>query len=396
MRIEDNFKRQNSIYLLYTMLPFLLFCELALYLYTDSSKSGIKTLPYIGIIVIVVESILIIIQIVTRKKLQKKFSELSETEKDSFQIRPLLVGPILVNESVVVEYRMFRKRIIPISDIYIAKYKEEESDSRAGAISVGFVLKRIILTRKGKKRILIKAPATFIGEEPLAIVNSINNVIKGKNINENTKDVYAKYDGDYPFYGYFFSGLFGLYCLLQRLIQPVMNLFIDKDDKVQSFLFHLGYDRYFQIGVYVIIGIFVILSFIWKHKYLGIDLDSILSNFIGVAILISSFIILISTVDYGEISTLARKDYKDYQRGNYQYTETTIMYCGSNFYKNMYKSMDLTELLEEMNIDLLVYESCDTNEYFLYACERNGSKIKEEKEYQMKFLENMHLIVDGL
>lgn len=43
-----------------------------------------------------------------------------------------------------------------------------------------------------------------------------------------------------------------------------MNLFMDKEDKMQSLLFHLGYDRYFQIGMYVIIGIFIVLSFIWK------------------------------------------------------------------------------------------------------------------------------------
>ena len=289
---------------------------------------------------------------------------------------------------------MFRKRIIPIRDIYIAKYKEEESDSRAGAIRVSFVLKRIILLREGKKRILLKVPAIFMGEEPLVIVNSINNAIKGKKINEKTKDIYEKYDGDYPFYGYFLVALFGLYCLLQRLIHPIMNFFADKDNNIQNLLFHLGYDRYFQMGVYVIIGIVIILGFIWKYMYWGINLDSVLSNFIGISILIYVMIALMSVVDYGDISTLARKDYKDYQKENYQYIETKFIYCGDYFFR--YKgNVDLREFLEEMNIELLVFKSCNTNEYFLYACEKNESKIIKEKEYQMKFLENMHLIVDG-
>lgn len=226
------------------------------------------------------------IQIVTKKKLQKQWKELSETERASFHARPLLVGPILVNQSSVVEYRMFRKRIIPMKDIYIAKYKEEEHSARAGAILYIAVSKKIILIREGKKRIVVKAPAIFIGQEPLAIVNSINNVINGRNINENTKDIYEEYDGDYPFYGCFLVALFGLYCLLQRLINPVMNLFMDKEDKMQSLLFHLGYEQCFQVGIYVIMGIFIVVSFIWKYKYLGIDWDSVFSNFLGVAILI--------------------------------------------------------------------------------------------------------------
>lgn len=391
MNIEDNFKRQKRIYLFYTILPFLLFCELTLYVYSNSTKSNLRILPYVGMAVMVIESIMVIIQIVTKWKLQRKFNELSEAERVSFRTRPLLVGHILVNQSFVVEYRMFRKRIIPIDDIYMAKYKEEGSNARGGGISVSFVLKKIILLREGKKRILLKVPAIFRGEEPLVIVNSINNAISGRSINGNTKDIYEKYNGDYPFYGYFLVALFGLYCLLQWLIDPIMYLFADKDNKTQTLLFHLGYDRYFQMSVYIIIGIFIILSFIWKYRYFGINFDSYLSNFIGIAIVIYVMIALMSVVDYGDISTLARKDYKDYQKENYQYIETKFIYCGDYYQRNV----DLREFLEEMNIELSVYKSCDTNEYFLYVEEKNGSEIIEEKEYQIKFLNNMHLIVEG-
>ncbi|MBD5087218.1 MAG: hypothetical protein HDT30_00165 [Clostridiales bacterium] len=53
MKIEDNFKRQKRIYLFCTIVPFLIFCELTLYLYTDSSKAGIEILPYAGMAVMV-------------------------------------------------------------------------------------------------------------------------------------------------------------------------------------------------------------------------------------------------------------------------------------------------------------------------------------------------------
>lgn len=110
MKAEDNFKRQKRIYMFYTIVSFLVFCELTLYLYTDSSKAGIKILPYAGMAVMVIESVIITIQIVTKKKLQKQCSGLSEAERASFYDKPLLVGPILVNQFFVVEYRMFRKK----------------------------------------------------------------------------------------------------------------------------------------------------------------------------------------------------------------------------------------------------------------------------------------------
>ena len=53
LKIEDNFKRQKRIYLFCTIVPFLIFCELTLYLYTDSSKAGIEILPYAGMAVMV-------------------------------------------------------------------------------------------------------------------------------------------------------------------------------------------------------------------------------------------------------------------------------------------------------------------------------------------------------
>lgn len=137
---------------------------------------------------------------------------------------------------------------------------------------------------------------------------------------------------------------------------------------------------------------------------MGIDLDSILSNFLVFAIFVYIFIAMVSTVDYGDISLVARKDYKDYQRGNYQYTEAKIIYPPiiylndeNMLYKylnELLENMCVKELLEEMSIDLLIYKSGDTKEPFLYVYENNGRKIEADKKYEIKFLENTHLIID--
>lgn len=261
MAIEDNFKRQRSIYLFYTLFPILLFSEIFIYIYTAPFREGREIVPFLFGVLLLVESIIVFLQLVAKRRFVKQIKGMKEEEKSAFLARPLLVGPVLVNEFFVIEYRMFRKRIIPIGEIFQAKYKEEECNRRAGSVRVSFLMKHITLLRKGKRQISMKAPAPFIGKEPEAIVNSINHILQGEKIKEGTKDIYAKYNGDYPFYGIFVLGLVGIIFFLNRIYMPFMDLFINTENDIEYFLFHVGYDRYFQIGVFVIVGLYVAISF---------------------------------------------------------------------------------------------------------------------------------------
>lgn len=390
MAIEDNFKRQRSIYLFYTLFPILLFSEIFIYIYTDPFQEGREIVPFLFGALLLIESIIVLLQLVTKGRFFKQIKGMKEEEKSTFLVRPLLIGPILVNESFVIEYRMFRKRIIPIREIFQAKYKEEECNRRAGSVRVSFLMRRITLLRKGKRQINMKAPAPFIGEEPVAIVNSINHIIQGEKIREGTKDIYAKYDGDYPFYGIFVLGLAGIIFFLNRIYMPFMDLFINKKDDIEYFLFHVGYDRYFQIGVFVIVALYAVASFIWKYNYMGIDFDSILSNFVPLGVLLILFAVMLSLTDYGEISLEARKDFVNYKNEDFEYIETVLV--GGDSYFSREDNKELKNLTKRRQLEIRRYLSIEQDKYLF--CFGSTDIIVKERKYQIKYLKNTSLITE--
>ncbi|MBD5136590.1 MAG: hypothetical protein HDT39_11625 [Lachnospiraceae bacterium] len=390
MLVENNFKRQKSIYLFYTLLPVLIFGEIVIYVYTDFSHKETELLPFLACVVLLLESIIIFVQFITKIHLHRQINALDEKERAAFQKRPLLVGPILINEKFLVEYRMFRKRIIPISNVLKAKYKEERYNGNSYKNQISFTTRNIVLTRIGEKQIVVKVPRLFIGMEPEAIVNSINNMVQGKEIREKTKDIYNEYDGDYPFYGIFLVILLGIIFLLNRIYVPFMNLFIDTENEVEVLLFRAGYERYFQIGGFVLVCLYVILSFLWKYRYMGIIFDSMLSNFVMPFLLILMFFVNLSFVDYGDISVAARKDFVNYRRGNFEYTETELF--GGDSYFISERNYALENLTTELSLKLSRFVSRDTMIEFMFLY--NDSDIVKEHTYQIKYLKHTGLIVE--
>ena len=390
MLVENNFKRQKSIYLFYTLLPVLILGEIVIYVYTDFSHKGLELLPFLACGVFLAESIIIFVQLITKIHLHRQINALDEKERAAFEKRPLLVGPILINEKFLVEYRMFRKRIIPISNVLKAKYKEERYNGNSYKNQISFTTKNIVLTRIGEKQIVLKIPRIFIGTEPEAIVNSINNAVHGKEIREKMKDIYDEYDGDYPFYGIFLVILLGIIFLLNRIYVPFMNLFIDTENEVEVLLFRAGYERYFQIVAFVLVCLYVILSFLWKYKYMGIIFDSMLSNFVMPFLLILMFFVNLSFADYGDISAAARKDFVNYQRGNFEYTKTELFGGDSYFIRE--RNYALENLTTELSLKLSRFISRDTMIEFMFLY--NDSDIVKEHTYQIKYLKHTGLIVE--
>lgn len=388
MGIEDNFKRQRSIYLFYTLFPILLFSEIFIYIYTDPFQAGREIVPFLFGALLLIESSIVFLQFVSKRRFLRQIREMSEEEKHVFLERPLLIGSVLVNESFVIEYRMFRKRIIPIKEIFRAKFIEEECNGRAGSIRVSFAMRHITLLRIGKRQINMKAPVAFIGKEPEAIVNSINHVIQGEKIREGTKNIYAEYDGDFPFYGIFVLGLVGILFFLNRIYIPFMDLFINKKDDIEYFLFHVGYDRYFQVGMFVIVALYAAVSFFWKYSYMGINFDSILSNFVPLGILLILFFAMISLADYEEISLEARKDFVNYKNGDFEYIETMLEDEGNYFWGKDNKELEnLTKRLE-----IRRYLNIEQDKY-LFGFGSTDIIVKERK-YQIKYLKNTSIITE--
>ena len=390
MLIENNFKRQKSIYLFYTSLPALIFLEIVIYVYTDSSRKGAEMLPFLAGGVFLLESIIIFIQLITKVHLHRQINALDEKEQAAFQKRPLLVGPVLVNQAFLVEYRMFKKRIIPIKNVLNAKYKEELCTGNSYRYRVEFKIRNIVLIRKGEKQIVLKVPTIFIGTEPEAIVSSINRAIQGEKISEKTKDVYNEYDGDYPFYGIFLAILLGIIFLLHRLCIPFMNLFIDTGNELEVFLFRAGYERYFQIGAFVLVCLYVIFSFLWKYRYMGIDFDSMLTNFVIPFILLLLFFVRLSFVDYGDISSEARKDFADYQREKFEHAEVKL--SGGDNYFIRERNYALQDLTTELSLTLSRFAGKDKKLEFIGFYK--DSDIVNEQAYQITYLKHTGLIVE--
>lgn len=391
MLIGNNFKRQKQIYMFYTLLPVLLLGEILIFYYTDPVREWGGMLLFLSVLVQIAEAVIIPVQIFSEICFRKQIKRLTEEEKQAFEKSPLRIGPILVNDAFIVEYRMFRKRVISISDIFRANYREQKYKTQARGISVSHVHKDIVLLRIGKKQIVMKAPKTFMGQETDAVINSVNNVIEGKGVREDTKKYYSQYNGDFPFYGIFFLTLTGVIFLIYRCYIPFMDLFVNAKDRTAYFLFHAGYDRYFQIGAVVVICFYAIGCFAWKYHYLGFDFDSNAGNFvIPVTVLVLMFLNTAFVKDYGDISAHARADFAGYKKGNYGYTETSLIDIGNDFSRS--GNMQLESMTEELGIEIQICKSADKSMEFMYVGEKLN--ILKDKEYQVVYLENTGIIVE--
>lgn len=322
MTVTTFFKRQRRIYFFYTLLPLLLLGEILIadypnWLVAEDKWSEVSW--FFIPLALNVEMVILIIELFTKIRFWRQMKGLTETERSAFRKKPLQIGSILVNDAFIVEYRMFRKRIIPIREIFKAKYQEYEVKGNGRSYAF-FVAKYIVLLRKGKKQILIKAPKTFFGGETKEVINAVNTVIEGGEIRESTKRDFSGYAGDFPFYGLFVFCMLGLSLLVHRFYIPFMDLFIDMTDETAYFLYHTGFDRWFQIGSVVLICVCGVCGLVWKTRYLGVDLDSWGSNFvIPFGALALMFLRIAFIENYGDISAQARRDFISYQRGEYAY-----------------------------------------------------------------------------
>lgn len=99
--------------------------------------------------------------------------------------------------------------------------------------------------------------------------------------------------------------------------------------------------------------------------------------------------IAISTY-YGDLSAIARTDYRNYKAGAYVSTETELKTRDTTYYM---KSNDwLVDLLESYQLDVRSVESISEEEVFYYFGEE--LEIEEEAVYEVKYLADSKLIVE--
>lgn len=196
------FSRQLHIYYFYSVIPVIVYAEILAYILLKKLRGNISDVIRVGISPVVVFGIvsilssvgLLIFQFVSVKYFDAKC-------KLNYDSPPLKIGSILVSEEMVLYFGMFFKRKIEIRDIMKAKYIEEYRESSSARYRYSYENKYIQIIRSGKKEIHLPAPIKYVGEEPAAIVNSINNLVKGKKLREGTIELYSEYYGDMPVFG---------------------------------------------------------------------------------------------------------------------------------------------------------------------------------------------------
>lgn len=393
MTVTAFFKRQRRIYFFYTLLPLLLLGEILIADYPNwlTAEDKWNEISWFCIwLALSIETAIVSIELFAEIRFRWQTKGLTETERLSFRKTPLQTGPILVNDRCIVEYRMFRRRIIPICGIFRAKYQEQKPPQQNWRYQVHFVTKYIVLLRKGKKQIMIKAPKSFFGGETKAVIDAVNTVIEGKEIAESMKREFSGYAGDFPFYGLFVFCMLGLSLLMYRSYIPFMDLFIDRTDAAAYFLYHAGFDRWFRAGAFVLICACAVGCLVWKIRRFGVDLDSYGHNFVvpfGALALLSLHIVFLNG-NYGDISAQARADFLAYQRGEYAYIVTKLADGGDYYANNPW----LEDMIKERGLVLWKYVSTDHSMKLLQVGE--PLELSEGKAYRIAYLENTGVIVE--
>lgn len=276
MEIKKYFRKQTFAYWLNMLLPFILWMETAwLFVTSDSDSAGIMI--SLTVAALMIEAVLILFQAISQHRFWKTVRGLSESEKMAMVTNSLKVGKILVNEQYIFEYGMFHKRMIPIHDVFRARYQESYTKGNSVTYRVGLGSKKMTLIRKGKKQIVINMPDTFSGQNE-QVAAFVNAVLDGKPTQSYTKEPCNEYQGDFPAYGIFLPILLGMTYLLVRFQNQVVDWFIAEQNAIEVFLFHVGYERYFQIGSIIYIAVCAVGMCIWKVWRYGLKTSSVLGK----------------------------------------------------------------------------------------------------------------------
>ena len=237
--IKKQFKRQNRIYMFSILTPIIVWLEYLLYSWYRVGKVDTFVLYGVGSVIIITVTALLLIHMVTSITFWKEVENTLERTNYYEQVN-LKIGHLLVHEKFILDYGMFRKRVILIEGIFCAKNRNEHLVN--GDRSIAFDVNNIILLRKGAKQIRLSAPVDFLGKESKAITDAINDAIEGKKIQSDVKEFYKRYPCDFPFYCLLSVCIFPVIGLLVGLFPYIRDMFVDSQDKVKTLLFCISYE----------------------------------------------------------------------------------------------------------------------------------------------------------
>lgn len=365
--------------------------ELNIYLFLQTQEISKGLFGGLGSIIIFGTIVILLVQVVSDNRFEKQIKEIVKNEKEFTTEKNLKIGRLLINEKFILYYGMFRKRVIPISQIVKAEYQEysvRKNTGRWGYIS--YSGNYIFLIREGKRRIELRAPKNYLGEEGKAITNSINAVVSGKKIRESTIEYYKEYDADFPFYAVLTVILFGILLLLIILYPFIKDVFVANDNKIETMLYCVAFEGRFQIFLMLLFICFVIGAYVWKHFYLWVDdFSEIFSNIFLYIILAISFFVVELPWNFSTYKEGFQEDYFDYKNGRYETVETDLILMeteGWGWHEGM------QEMVERYDIRIdECYSSQMKRDFYLVD---KIVEINRDATYQIKYLTNSGIIVE--
>ncbi len=391
MKIKEQFKKKRNIYFFNSLVPLFVWGEFMLLMYRNASEKNKHEMYMIGIGIAVVILIILSIHIITNHLFWKKINVLIKDDKNAFDGKYLRIDRYLINEKFLLEYGMFRKRVIYMGELEKAELSSYQTDTNLRYLGkTSFITSVIILSRKGKKQIVIKAPVNLFGNEKQDMINAINNAVAGKEIDEKTRIFYETFLYQVPFYGILSICIIPVMKALILLYPYIRDLFVINSNKIKTILFCISYEARMEIIVLAIMCIFLGAMFYWKYCMIGLDFETGKHYFVVIGIgLIVMFLKFLLPWDYSSYKNEFQADYRDYKNANYEVIETGLVLTEENCYGWDKRMQDI---VERYNINITKLYSGERKESF-YLID-NNFELDKETIYQVKYLPNSKIVIE--
>lgn len=390
MQLNYYFGKERNKHLFYGLLPIVFAVEIFIYSLSLSSTQE-ELLPFISICVlcILISIVLLIIQFSSIKKFHKKVLKLTRDQIAEIEKRAAdtyKMGNLLITSEVILEYRMFIKRIIFIKDIKHARLLDGEMDI-SSRFSVKVKSNALELMFLSGKKIEVMCPALYTGAENQAVCNIINSIVNKEDMPEKDISVFKDYTVNPPYHGILISVLLGISLFLLWICNNFKYKIIPDDDPVTFLLYHSGFDFIFGIGgVIIFLLVFGMLLFM-KTRLVKFDRADWYSSNVYAVIFVISIVLFAGGIVSGRApgAKMARDDYDSYKNKKFEIIAAKIYEKGG--IPNNIDWMD-ENAIQEYGI-VRRYLSIDNDNYILI---NNNIKFDKEQIYEITFLKYTHII----
>lgn len=389
MKLNQYFKAEKYKYWFYCLLPVIFALELLFFLLSTAlSPDNMTFILCLCVICILTALILAVIQQCSAKKYNKQLSELSEYQISEAEKTASLckMGNWMITEEIIIYYGMFLKKVILIEDVADTALLDGEIQLHRMKVKSNHIE---IIFKSGRK-IQIKGPALYKGNESEALFNMINAGLNKRCVSKDDTAIFKNYKMNPPFNGILACIMLGVILVLLIIKDTVKYSFFSYDDGIKSLLLNVGYDSLFNMAAVLIFTAFFIIMLVIKQKITVNDKSDFISKRVfGAVIVLCCFFTFASLFLLDDNESLARADYKAYI--NKEYTEKmTELNKKGGYDIGWIKDLNAKKTIEKYNMNVI----CLTDGKEQYFLINKDISIKQNKKYKIRYLDKTHIITE--